>query len=83
MIHSRSANDVYEIYLPLILHMQEDVSNHEYRFAGGRNGDQCSSRLNHLVCLKLLVFAMLSDTVTITSVTPYTKGRCRKHLGLL
>jgi len=79
MIHSRSANDVYSIDLSLILHTQDNVSNHEYRFAGG----QCSSRLNHLLCLRLLVFAMLPETVTITSVSPYTKGRCTKHLGVL
>jgi len=82
-IHSRSANNVYSIYLSLILHTQDNVSNHEYRFAGGRYGGQCSSRFNHLFCLRLLVFALLSDTITITSMSPYNQGRCTKHLGVL
>jgi len=83
MIHSLSAINVYSIYLSLVLHTQDNVSNHEYRFAGGRYGGQFSPRLNPLLCLRLLVFAMLSDTVTITSVSPYTKGRYTKHLGVL
>jgi hypothetical protein len=81
-IHFRRACDRYAIYLSLVLHTQDDVSNHEYRFAGGRYSGQCSSRFNHLLCLRLLVFALLSDTVTITSVSPYTK-KCTKHLGVL